>query len=117
MANAKPRKEQLDDELRFLTGNAQIGTTYTFVLADGDGTTFVTMSNASANTITVPPNSSVAFPVGTKLLVIQLGAGSTTVAQGVGVTINTPASIPLEIAEQHSSRGLIKTATDTWQMI
>lgn len=117
MAQTKLRKDQLDDDLRFLSFNAQTGTTYTFVLADGDGNTVVTMSNASPNTITVPPNSSVAFPVGTKLFVIQLGAGATTVAAGAGVTINVAASAPLAISEQHGSRAIIKTATDTWQLV
>ena len=117
MANPKPRKEQLDDDLRFLTFNAQTGTTYTFVLADGDGTTLVTMSNASANTITVPPNSSVAFPVGTKLCVIQKGAGATTVTEGAGVTINVESGAPLAIGSQYGSRVIIKEATDTWYLI
>lgn len=95
--------------------NAQTGTSYTLVLSDASK--LITMDNVSANTITVPPNSSVAFPTGTKLLVIQLGAGSTTVAAGAGVTINNPTSVALEIGEQHGSRALIKQATDTWQMI
>jgi len=95
--------------------NAQTGTTYTLVLADASK--HVSMSNASANTLTVPPNSSVAFPTGTRLMVEQKGAGSTTIAAGAGVTINAPASVALEIGEQYSSRGLLKTATDTWLLI
>jgi hypothetical protein len=38
------------------------------------------MSNASANTFTVPPNSSVAFGIGTQINIAQLGAGSTTLS-------------------------------------
>jgi hypothetical protein len=97
------------------TENAQTGTTYTLVLTDASK--YVSMSNASANTLTVPPNSSVAFPTGTRLMVQQRGAGSTTIAAGSGVTINVPTSAPLAIAEQYGSRGLLKTATDTWQLI
>jgi C4-dicarboxylate-specific signal transduction histidine kinase len=48
----------------------------TAVLAD-DGK-LVTMSNASANTFTVPPNSSVAFGIGTQINIAQLGAGQTS---------------------------------------
>jgi len=95
--------------------NAQTGTTYTLALTDASKT--VTMSNVAANTLTVPPNSSVAFPVGTRLLVTQIAAGSTTIAAGVGVTINAPASAPLAIGEIYGSRGLEKRATDTWQLI
>lgn len=92
------------------TINAQTGTTYTLVL--GDAGKFVTMTNAAASTLTVPPNSSVAFPVGTLIEGAQLGAGQVTLTPGAGVTINgTPG---LKIAAQYGSFALLKTATDTW---
>jgi hypothetical protein len=97
------------------TTNAQTGTTYTLVLTDAGK--HITMTNASANTLTVPLNSSVAFPVGTKILVQQKGAGSTTIAATGGVTINAPSTVTLEIDEQYESRGLLKTGTDTWELI
>jgi hypothetical protein len=90
--------------------NAQTGTTYTLVLADG--AKWITMSNASASTLTVPPNSSVAFPVGTQIEGAQLGAGQVTLTQGAGVTIN--ATPGLKIAAQYGTFGLKKIATDTW---
>ena len=65
--------------------NAQ-SASYTAVLGDGSNT-LVTINNASANTFTIPPNSSVAFPVGTILNIAQTGAGQTTITQGSGVTI------------------------------
>ncbi len=90
--------------------NTQTGTSYTLVLADAGK--FVTMSNASASTLTVPPNSSVAFPVGTQIEGAQLGAGQVTLTPGSGVTINgTPG---LKVAAQYGSFAVIKTATDTW---
>ena len=94
--------------------NAQTGTTYTFVLADA--TKLVTASNGSAQTYTVPPNSSVAFPTGTTITIIGIGAGKVTLAQGSGVTINSLDS-EKAINGQHASATLIKTATDTWQLI
>jgi hypothetical protein len=96
--------------------NAQTGTTYTLVIGDEylDG---VRMTNASANTITLPPNADVALPVGTKVFITQGGAGSTTIAAGAGVTLNAPASAPLAIGEIHGSRVCQKTATDTWLII
>ena len=97
------------------TKNAQTGTTYTLVLTDASK--YVSMSNASANTLTVPPNSSVAFATGTRLMVQQLGAGATTIAAGAGVTINAPTTVTLAIAEQYESRGLLKSAVDTWELI
>ena len=96
--------------------NAQTGTTYTLVIGDEylDG---VRMTNASANTITIPPNADVALPVGTKVFITQGGAGSTTIAAGAGVTINAPSTVTLAIGEQHESRVCQKTATDTWLII
>ncbi len=94
--------------------NAQTGTTYTFVLTDGGK--LVTASNGSAQTYTVPPNSSVAFPTGTTITIIGIGAGKVTLAQGSGVTINSKDS-EKAIDGQHASVTLIKTATDTWQLI
>ena len=95
--------------------NAQTGTTYTLVLADASKN--VSMSNASANTLTVPPNSAVAFPVGIKVFITQGGAGSTTIAAGTGVTINAPSTVTLAIGEQWESRVCQKTGTDTWLLI
>ena len=63
--------------------NAQVWTTYTLVLTDN--TKLVTMTNAAASTLTVPPNSSVAFPIGTQIDISQNGAGKLTVAQWVWV--------------------------------
>ena len=94
--------------------NAQTGTTYTFVLADASK--LVTASNGSAQTYTVPPNSSVAFPTGTTITVIGIGSGKVTLAQGSGVTINSKDS-EKAIDGQHASVTIIKTATDTWQLI
>jgi hypothetical protein len=92
------------------TTNAQTGTTYTLVLTDA--TKFVSLSNASAITLTVPPNSSVAFPVGTEIILAQLGAGQVTIAPGSGVTLNSTPG--LKIAAQYGTAALKKTASDTW---
>lgn len=94
-----------------LTTNAQTGTAYTLVLADSAKS--IEMNNASANTLTVPPNSSVAFPVGTSILITQTGAGQTTVAAGAGVTINSNGA-KLKLNGQWAQATLLKRATDTW---
>jgi hypothetical protein len=86
---------------------------YTLVL--GDSGKIVEMNVGSANTLTVPPNSSVAYDVGTQITILQTGAGQTTLTQGAGVTINgTPG---LKIRAQWSSATLIKRATNTWVAI
>lgn len=101
------------------TINAQSGTTYTFVLADGSaagGNPLVTASNASAQTYTVPTNASVAFPVGTQIDLMQQGAGKVTVAAAGGATINSK-SANLSISAQYVAVSLVKTATDTWTLL
>ena len=94
--------------------NNQTGTTYTFVI--GDAGKLVTSSNGSAQTFTVPPNSSVAFAIGTQIIVQNLGSANCTLAQGSGVTINSKDSNK-EIDGQYASAALIKTATDAWSLI
>lgn len=83
---------------------------YTAALADAE--TLIEMNSASATVFTIPPNSSVAFPIGTVIEVARMGAGAVTINQGSGVTIN-PAD-DLAISAQFKSAFLRKTATDTW---
>ena len=60
---------------------------YTLVLTDAGK--IVEMNKATANNLTVPPNSSVAFPIGTQIDLAQYGAGQTTLVQGSGVTVRS----------------------------
>ena len=92
--------------------NAQTGTSYTLVL--GDAFKLVTQANAAANAFTVPPNSAVAFPVGTRIDLGQDGAGQTTVVAGSGVTIRAPET--LKLRKQWAKATLIKRGTDTWDL-
>ena len=92
--------------------NAQTAS-YTLVAADRGK--MVEMNVASGNTLTVPLNSSVAFPVGTKIDILQVGAGQVTVAGTAGVTVN--ATPGLKIRAQWGSATLIKRATDTWVLV
>ncbi len=84
---------------------------YTLVLADANRV--IPISNASPNTITVPPNSSVAFPTGSLISFIQTGSGQTTLTAGSGVTINSEGG-KLKIKAQYALAGIIKVDTDTW---
>jgi hypothetical protein len=92
--------------------NTQTGTTYTAVLADADKV--IEISNASANTVTIPPNSSVAFAIGTRIRVTQLGAGATTIVSGAGVTFQPASPAAMSPAGQYGTRTVRKRATDTW---
>ena len=95
-----------------LATNAQAAS-YTLVLTDNGK--LVEISNASANNLTVPLNSTVAFPVGAQINILQTGAGQTTVVATGGVTINgTPG---LKLRAQWSAATLIKRASDTWVLV
>jgi hypothetical protein len=94
--------------------NPQTGTTYTTVLADNGK--IITQTNASAITTTIPPFSSVAYPVGAQLNFVQYGAGQVTFAQGAGVTIastGATATAP-KLRAQYSSATAICVAQDSW---
>jgi hypothetical protein len=93
------------------TVNAQTGTTYTLVLSDAGKV--VTLSNAAAITLTIPLNSSVAFPVGTQIDLLQLGAGQVSVSPTGGVTLVSDTS-KRKINVQYGGAVLLKTDTDTW---
>ena len=92
----------------------QTASSYTLQLTDNGQIIYA--NNANANTITVPPNSSVEFPIGAKIDVVQIGAGATTIAAGAGVTINSEGS-KLSINARYQAATLIKTDTNTWILI
>lgn len=93
--------------------SAQTGTAYTAVLLDAGA--LVTMTNAAASAITVPPNSTTAFPVGTVITICQRGAGQVTITPGVGVTVNGYAG-GTKLAGQYAYGTLIKISTDVWDL-
>jgi hypothetical protein len=85
---------------------------YTLVLTDA--TKFIKMSVGTANTVTVPTNASVAFPIGTQIHIIQYGTGKTQVA-GAGVVIySTPGNF---LRAQYSSATLLKCDTNIWMLM
>lgn len=102
---------QLQESVWELDTTADTTTAYTLVL--GDAGKYVTLSNASAVTLTVPTNASVAFDVGTVVNLVQLGAGQVTIAGASGVTVNSEGS-KLKLKGQYAVASLLKTATNTW---
>jgi hypothetical protein len=95
-----------------ITTNRQT-TSYTLVLADQNK--LVELNNASANNLTVPLNATVAFPIGTQILLAQYGAGQTTIVATGGVTIRSSGA-KLKLTGQYSGATLIKIATDEWYL-
>lgn len=99
-----------------VVGNSTINTqtaSYTAVLADAGA--IIEMNVGSANNLTVPPNSSVAYPIGTFMNLVQYGAGQTTVVAGSGVTIRTMTG--LKVSGQYGGVFIYKRGTDEWVAI
>jgi hypothetical protein len=72
------------------------------------------MTSGSANNFTIPLNSSVPFPIGTQLLVVQNGVGQTTIVATGGVTIN---AVGLKISARYAAATLIQVALNEWDAI
>jgi hypothetical protein len=97
--------------------NANTATTYTFVLSDNGK--LVTSNNASAQTLSIPTNASVAFPIGTQINVAWItGAGQPTiqaVTSGTTTVLSTAStSIAPKLRVVNSVATCVKIATDTW---
>jgi len=86
---------------------------YTLVLSDADK--LVEMNVGSANNLTVPLNSSVAFSTGTQILLAQYGAGQTTIVATSGVTIRSNGG-KLKLNAQYSGATLVKIAENEWYL-
>ncbi len=84
-----------------------------FTLSLNEDSAVVEVSSGSAVVATVPANASVAFEVGTQIILMRYGTGSVTVAAAVGVTIRS-ANSGLEILDQYGCAVLIKIATNEW---
>jgi hypothetical protein len=72
----------------------------------------IEVSSSSGTTVTIPAESSVNYPVGTSIDVLQTSTGQVTIAGAAGVTVN--ATPGLKLRTQWSSATLFKRAADTW---
>ena len=93
--------------------NAQTGTTYAPVLTDYGK--LVTITSATACTVTLPQNSLVAFPIGASIDFVGLGAGLITFAAGTGATVvSTPS---LTTRATNSAVTATKISTNGWLIV
>ena len=88
---------------------------YTLVL--GDAGKVVIMTKSSANALTIPANSSVAFATGTMIAVIMNGTGTTSITASAGVSIDGVTAGTGAISGQYKGVMLIKTGTDAWLVL
>ena len=76
---------------------------------------YLQVNSATAVDITIPPNSSVAFAIGTEITFEQIGLGEINFVEGSGVTINSYEASD-STAGQYATATLKKTDTDTWNL-
>jgi hypothetical protein len=111
--------DAIDASFAGMTLNAQTGTTYTAVKADGLNA-IVTMDNASANTFSIPTDATYAFPTGTTLLVYQKGAGVTTIqaaSSGTTTVVSAGAVAAAPVLARYKSAACIKIAANSWIVV
>lgn len=99
---------------RLVAVRTYTGTSDTFVLADAGGA--VHGNNTSDIVQTIPANASVAFPVGTTLLVRQYGVGVITIAPDSGVTLRNGGATAKTAGRYAGSISLHKVGTDEWYL-
>ena len=108
------------DSLRSTSFNNQTGTTYTTILSDATYSSnsggILTFNNTLTQICTIPPNSSVNYPIGSTIQVAQLGVGKVTFAAGSGVTINSPGGLK-SIGTQYAIVSLIQIAINNWLLV
>jgi hypothetical protein len=92
---------------------------YTAVLADQYQVLEV-MDKATAIAFKIPTNASVAFPIGTVITVLNIGAGVCTISavtSGTTTVLSAGATAAQPTLGQYKSAACIKTGTDTWYVV
>lgn len=94
-------------------------TSDTFVLTDADNK-LIDYSNTGTTTITIPPNSSVAFTTGSVINIIKTGSvGTCSIVQGSGVTISSAGATSTSpvITSAFKAASCLKVDTNTWYVV
>ena len=87
---------------------------YTLVLTDAGKV--IEINSGSSENVTIPPNSGVAFPLGTQIVIVRMGAGAVVIVEGSGVTTRSDGD-KAKIKSQYSSCVLIKHETNEWYIL
>jgi hypothetical protein len=111
--------DAIDAEFAGMSVNAQTGTTYTAVKADGLNQ-IVTMDNAAANIFSIPTDATYNFPIGTTLVIYQKGAGVTTinaVTPGTTTVLSAGVVAASPVLTRYKSAAAIKLAANSWIVV
>ena len=104
--------QSLDRTVRGILASPPNTQTANYVLALNDAAGVVETNEAGANTVTVPLNNAVPFPIGTRIQINQIGAGATTLVAAAGVALRHRLS--LVSLGQYAVIHLYKRGADEW---
>ena len=111
-------KADLDSDLKVLPeqrSSAIVNVSATRALALTDAGKLLNVSSSASVTLTIPLNSTAAFPIGTEIEVFRAGAGAVTIAGASGVTVQSVSSSPV-IPSRYARARLKKMAANTWSV-
>ena len=123
----KDSTSTLGGDGQFLVSNALGKLTWTSTLPSPVSSSALTVINlallnsegvvvttaATSTDVRIPTNAGTAFPIGTKVTIIQDGIGQVTIAPTGGVTLKSEGG-KTKTTAQYSVAHVVKTATDTW---
>ena len=78
------------------------------------------MNKATAIAFKLPTNATTAFPIGTVLTVLNIGAGTCTISAvtpGTTTVLSAGATAASPTLTQYKSAACIKTGTDAWYVV
>lgn len=88
--------------------------TDSYILTVGDMNSYIRMNSASNITLTVPTNMSAGIPIGSSVVVRQVGNGQITLVPQATVILNTPET--LKLRKRGSVISLVKVADNEWDV-
>ncbi len=109
-------KAYSDTEIDLVKFPPDVQRTANFTLALTEIGKVIRANSSNDITVTVPPNDTIPFPIGTEIAVVRWGTGEVDFAEGSGVTINSAEDF-VDIAEQYNSAVLRKIDTNTWLLV
>lgn len=113
-------------QVRSIADVAQLGVlggintrTASYTLALSDRGKLIEMNVSGANTVTIPNETGIGgvnFPIGSQILVVQTGTGTTTLSPAAGVTIQSTTG-GLTTVTRYSAVLLYKRASNNWIVV
>lgn len=94
----------------------EVWNTATKTIALSDKNKLFRCSHTSDQTLTIPTNTTVAFPIGTMITFLLTGTNKVIFSGVSGVTLTSMDNL-VELATQYAMVSIIKTDTNTWQLV